>query len=420
MDTVVETDRRIGGSSRIDTYPAATAVAPASPVPAKPPRIRFYVVDSETGRGLEGAQVNAYYFGVGGQGEGHELVTDNTGYAPIPDRDDLSKNTGPNVFVKAKGYVPKAVGFRSAAAEYTLKLDPAMTVGGRVIDDQGQPVASAAVDIRTPGNKPGEIENVDFRGCTSNTGDDGAWRCTWLPRNSTNEVSFIVTKPGYMATTITLPDDNLDMNHLVFVIDRGTTITGRITDAQNAPVGNAQLKVIEGDTDQRQSTKADENGFFTLAGVAGESQDGLLRGTVIETNRAGEQVLRGSMARGPLHIELAVQAEGFAPQIVRVPLPESSNVTNITLMPGNIFRGRILDENGSPLANAIVRTDYDFQNQIENRFEWFAKTDANGKFEWDSAPAGAVCYWFEAEGFPAIRSRSFRADGTEHEITLKH
>jgi hypothetical protein len=59
------------------------------------------------------------------------------------------------------------------------------------------------------------------------------------------------------------------------------------------------------------------------------------------------------------------------------------------------------------------------QNQIGKRFEWTAQTDVNGRFEWDSAPAQQLCYWFEAAGYEVIRGLSLPADGSDHEIVLK-
>jgi uncharacterized GH25 family protein len=117
-------------------------------------------------------------------------------------------------------------------------------------------------------------------------------------------------------------------------------------------------------------------------------------------------------------VKLAVQAEGFASQTTKVALSGTTNVINFTLAKGNIFRGRIVDETGYPIPNAVVRTDFDFKNQIQTQFDWLTHTDGNGSFEWDSAPAEAICYWFEADGYTVIRGMPLLADGSDHEITL--
>ena len=48
----------------------------------------------------------------------------------------------------------------------------------------------------------------------------------------------------------------------------------------------------------------------------------------------------------------------------------------------------------------------------------YTQTDAEGRFEWDSAPAEEVLFWFEAEGFKWIRDLPLLPDGSEHEIKL--
>src|SRR5579862_3522873 len=49
---------------------------------------------------------------------------------------------------------------------------------------------------------------------------------------------------------------------------------------------------------------------------------------------------------------------------------------------------------------------------------WLARTDSQGRFEWDSAPGEPLLYWFEAEGFDWSRGLLLKADGIEHEIRL--
>jgi hypothetical protein len=143
----------------------------------------------------------------------------------------------------------------------------------------------------------------------------------------------------------------------------------------------------------------------------------------LETN-AGVPVMVKHLVRWPgetnqLQVNLAMQADGFAPQTATVELLDATNVANFTLSPGNIFRGRVMDEAGNPIAHAVVQTDFDFKNQIVKRFDWTTHTDGNGRFEWDSAPAAEICYWFAADGYTWIRGMPLPADGSDHEITLK-
>jgi len=122
---------------------------------------------------------------------------------------------------------------------------------------------------------------------------------------------------------------------------------------------------------------------------------------------------------GRSQVELAVQADGYAPLTRKMELTNITTVAIFILSPGNILRGQVVDEAGQPISNAIVRTDYDFLNQIPMQFDWKTNTDVNGRFEWDSAPTEKVCYRFAAEGYNDIHGMPLIADGNDHKITLK-
>ncbi|MDB6111556.1 MAG: hypothetical protein JWR69_3306, partial [Pedosphaera sp.] len=395
---------------------------PAEAAPSKPVKILFHVLDAESGVGLANVKIQAAYFGAGGIDEGHDVLTDHDGVAAIPQPDDPTKNRGPNVFVTAEGHVPKVVAFRepTVPTDYTMKLDPAKTAAGLVVDEQGLPVAGVEILIQGPGSKPGQSENVDFQTCPVTNRDDGSWSCSYIPKDYTNEIRFILKKQGYSVTFPMVPVAKVDLSKLVLVIERGFTVTGKIADSQSRPIVNARIQTSDGNPIKRQSTKTDEQGIFTLVGVPGHiGANGLYQDPPLETNASGGVIIRGMTPDGRLHVDLAVQAEGFAPQASTLDLADPTNVANFILLSGNIFRGRVVDEAGDPVPNAVARTDWDFKNQLERRFDWTSHTDGNGQFEWASAPAGEICYWFEADGYSAIRCERLAADGSDHEITLK-
>jgi hypothetical protein len=396
---------------------------PSAPLTTKAPKTYFHVLDADTGLGLPQAQLHFAFFGPGGEGESHDILTDSKGDAPIQEPDDSTKIGGPNVFVTAEAHVPKVVGFRYGEivpSDYTIKLDPAMMVGGLILDEQGMPVGGVKILVQGPGNIAGQIENVDFQTCPITNREDGSWSCSYIPRDYTNEIRFILEKPGYAATFPVVLVAQVDLRNLVLVISRGFAITGRVTDGQGQPVVDAGIKTLDQDRDKRLSTTTDDQGHFTLLGVAGETAPGVLSQIPpLATNEAGAVSIRGIVGQGVLHAELSVQAKGFASQTKQVELLDATNVANFSLSQGNIFRGQVVDEAGNPVPSAVVHTDYDFKNQVEPLFEWKAHTDVNGRFEWDSAPAGETCYWFYAEGYKRIRGLRLLADGSDHKITLQ-
>jgi len=385
----------------------------------RPVKVVFHVLDAETGGGLAQTKIHFAYFGVGGAGESHDLLTDDNGDAAIPEPEDPTKNPGPNVFVTAEGHVPKCVGFHgdSVPAEYTIKLDPAMSSGGRVIDERGVPVSGVRIMIQGPGNKPNQIENVDFQTCPVTNREDGTWTCNYIPRDYKDEIRFILKKPGYAVTHPVVPVSRVDLTNLVLVINDGFSVSGQITDLQNHPIVDARISTLEGDRSRRQSTQTDENGVFILAGVPGGGTDVSYVEPAIKTNESGAVIIRGLVAQGRLSVALAIQAKGYSPQTNTVELSNASIIANFKLSSGNIFRGRVVDETGRPISNAVAQTDWDSQGI--RAFEWETRTDASGRFEWDSAPQQPVLFWFEADGYQWQRDVSLQADGSDHEITLQ-
>ncbi len=392
--------------------------------PANATKILFHVLDSETGLGLPNTSIGYIYFGAGGQGENHRTSTDENGNAPLFEPDDSTRNSGLNVFVAAEGHVPKAISFTPElfTNEYTVKLDAALTAGGIVVNEQGFPVPDVQIFITTPGIIPGQAENIDFQTCPVTNHADGTWTCSYIPRDYTNVLHFILKNPDYATTYAQSPLRDVSMNNLVLVIDAGTTVTGKVTDLQGHPLGNARLKVLSSDRNKRKSVRTDEFGAFTLPGISPET-DSVSQEPLLQTNSVGNIVIRGMKGTGIGHANIAVQVDGFASQTKTLTLTDITNTVDFALSPGNIFRGHIVDEQGNPISNAVVQTDDCFDLQpldYQKKFDWTTHTDANGTFEWDSAPAEDTCYWFEADGYEIVRGQHLRADGSDHEIRFRH
>ena len=201
VDLKTDQTNNAAGNANRTRFDSREFTTPAASWP-KVVKMVFHVVDAETGEGLANTKIKIVWFGAGGNAVDHELLTDDTGTAAIPESDDQTKNRGPNVFVTAEGHVPKVVTFQDGAipANYIVKLDPAMTVGGLVVDEQGLPVAGVTIMVQTPGIDPGQAENVDFQTCPVINHDDGRWTCSYIPKDFTNEIGFILKKDGYTVT----------------------------------------------------------------------------------------------------------------------------------------------------------------------------------------------------------------------------
>ena len=414
-----------------DSPPPPSKMPVTRPVAAPPsaPAMRMYlrVVDAETGVGLAGTKIHVACFGPGGAGESHDLFTDFNGELAIPNPEDATKNQGMNLFAIAERYVPLAVRFPDPAqpTNYLLKLAPAQTVAGRILDVAGQPVAGVAVMVQGPGDQLGHPENMDFQLCSATSDDQGKWSFNYLPKNLARdfyrnkfdrEVRFVLTKQDYAVTQPVVPESQTDLTSLTFVINRGFAVTGRITDTNNRPLAGARVQELHNFGYRHQSAKTDDTGGFTLNGVA--NYDNYESGR-LDTNGDGVVIIRNLTGTGEAFVNLSVQMDGYESQTHHVLLAAPTNSVHFTLLPGHILRGRVVDEAGVPINHVVVQTDYDFTAQIPKRFEWNMKTEWDGLFEWDSAPAEPVCYWFEAAGYEPLRGYRLLADNTHHEIVLK-
>lgn len=350
--------------------------------------LRLQVLAGETGQALEGAEVRAAYFYAGGRGEGHNLLTDRNGEALIPEANEEG-NPGMNVFVSIAGYVPVAIGFgKNPPSEYVLKVDPAALVAGVVVDEEGQPVSGVRLQAsRNEDHKSGK-PNTDFQTTKVETDAAGRFQYPYVP-GTYEQVRFTLTRDGYAVTHAVAPMGKLESANAILVIKRGFVVTGRVTDAQGIPIFGASVREFHNYGHRKLATETDGNGEFLLPGISGEYEP---------------------------TTEITVEAKGMTPQLRKVELLQATNLASFSLTNATPFRGRVRDQFGQPLSGVACRTDSD--NQGRQPFRWFMHTDAEGRFEWDSAPAGPTLFWFELAGYGVIREQLLTADGSDHEITL--
>jgi RNA polymerase sigma factor (sigma-70 family) len=357
--------------------------------PSPTPRFIVRVTDVNTGQGLPNAQIRAAYFYAGGRGEGHTLVTDGRGEAGIP-KPNEGGEPGMNLFVSVNGYVPKAMGFgKTVAPEFIFKAEPAALASGVVVDEQGTPVAGVRLEASRSENYRDGQPNTDFQTVKVETDMNGRWQYHYIPF-AYDEAILDLTADGFRISRGVINMRTSESTNATLVIKRGHSVAGRVTDGHGNPVMNAHVKEFHNFGHRTLKTETDVNGQFLLSGIYG------FNGT---------------------NAEIVVESEHMEPQLKIVELRNLTNTVDFVLRPGNVFRGRVVNDLGEPVPGAAARTDSD--NQGRRPFEWFTHTDERGMFLWDAAPAAQVLVWFEADGYMPIRDLPITADGQEHEIKLK-
>jgi protocatechuate 3,4-dioxygenase beta subunit len=344
------------------------------------------LLEAETSKPLAGARLHLFYLLKDGRGKVVKAVTDAKGRLgvdiPQPPYRAL------NLFVTADGHVPKVTswGFqRSMPSMYTMKLERGVSIGGVVIDQAGQPVAGAQIEFNGPGNDSSLAENIQFGPDSRSVTDaNGQWSCDMIPKDF-EKVSLLVTHSQYAETSLTVRPSAPDANRLVITMPAGFSVAGIVQDSSGNPVAGATVRQVRMNQENERTQTSDRSGAFLFRNMAARE------------------------------LMLAVQARGLAPAVQTLQVTGDVSMVRFELGPGQLLSGRVIDEAGNPLANAFVETT----RRGLDKITWSTNTDANGRFEWDSAPPEPLLYSILAEGYNRAYAQPLVADGSEHEIKLK-
>ena len=161
-----------------------------------------------------------------------------------------------------------------------------------------------------------------------------------------------------------------------FQLELGGTITGRVTDHNDAPIPNLQIEAIPGRCDYNNGlfgTQTDQNGDFTLAGVPAGDMYVQACATCTGQDYINEWYGGGSDCN---------QA-----QPVSVPLGASTGSIDFQLLPGATVTGRILDAAGNPIENVHV---YAIDNTCDGAWLSGTNSDVDGYYTLGGLPPGDV------------------------------
>jgi protocatechuate 3,4-dioxygenase beta subunit len=366
----------------------ARAAGAADETPA-PRTLALKVVDRATGEPIKGAAVKAQV-----DRKSTDAATDAEG------RLGVQLAAAPNfvmISVKADGYVPLQVTWRREGSaikvpdEYTLKLERGTTIGGPIRDEQGKPVAGATVYLLVPGqNRQGE-PRVNFWDYPVKTDDQGRWRCGLMPADL-DDLWIRLAHPDYVSDNSygetprpTIPD--LRKGTGVMVMKRGLAVEGRVIDADTGrPIQGAN--VAQG-----------RDRFGSHYPEATTDADGRF---AFKNARPGETVL-------------TVRAKGRAPDLKTVTPGPGAAPVEFRLGPGRTVRGRLVDQQGRPVAGAFVAAD---TWRGCRSLMWRVDTDAEGRFRWDEAPPDEVLIDMGKQGFQSVRHKPITPSDDEYTFTM--
>lgn len=266
-----------------------------------------------------------------------------------------------------------------------VQLGPEFILAGHVVNEHGEPVRSAVVEIR--GDRPAP--------------DGTSYGKTWegvvgLDRTLLDEAGrfqFEFLYDGMFEITVTLlagHDDKSGMRQMISArsgredllirLDpdtmRGVELRGRVSDAlTGAPVPSFDIRVTRFPQEAEGMREVDDS----LQVRDGE----------------GDYELVG-LTPGPL--ELSFTADGFAPHLEPArEYPIGKHVLDVELLPGRTLDLRVLDTSGQPVPNARISVEDNRGEALRVRYGpsgWWKssgpKTDDEGRARVSGLPADRV------------------------------
>ncbi len=318
-----------------------------------------------------------------------------------------------NIDVWKNGYVQQRyffadndAGLPRIPSQITITLWPGEeTLGGRVVDVAGQPVEG--VKVRVWGylgamKDPHELAYM----VDATTNQQGEWRC-----RDFRQMKFAylyLAHPDYLADTELTPrrhgqpssaspppPDTMPMAALrdfsdVQVLRRGVEgVTGTVVDERGKAIAAAEVAWFPGDQ--------------------------LVIGrTELWTTTDGAGVFQFRQVR-PGRIFVLARAPGHAPELKLADAGPGMGPIAVTLGPPHTLLGRVVDSQGRPIADASMRVDAWRNTQ---GLDVSLKTDRDGRFRWDDAPADLVTITVTCSGFLESRWQQVVAGGDEIVVQL--
>lgn len=391
----------------VPAVPSSTVLAAAA-VPANVRQLLLRVLDGQSGAPVTNGHLTLV---TAMPRVTNFFVTDARGSSLISYSPEPVKSWSLRIEIFRDGYVPKFVSWSESQQdhideipdEYTVKVDPAVTIGGVVVDEQDAPVAGAKVVFSVSGPTASRArERLTMMGDYHHEMCDarGRWSCNHVPSRF-GMISYHLVHPEFQETEYAsdspdspsyvsvnrLAEADLLAGRAILRAKRGLVIAGVVADEVGQPVTGAKVT-------QNYDFRSPERTTLT----------------------AGDGSFRFGNGR-PRELALTIQAAGLAPVVTSFVANASMNSLRFVLPRGELLFGRVLDDAGRPLHGATVEAASPSADS-RTLFEWRTKTDADGNFSWDAAPA-TQSYAVYASGYETKERTVLAADGTEVTIHLK-
>lgn len=259
-------------------------------------------------------------------------------------------------------WTAQRAGVKPGTLDVLLALAPPSDVAGRVIDDLGAPVTQCQVSIEEsssnpwiPGDGPDDIhvENVE-----------GTFTAESLAPGSYTAKAHFEDGPRSAPVSFNVPRAAAD-GPLVITLARPATVSGRVLMPDGSPAANARVQQQLGLLDlQRGSTPGNEPNCTTDA-------EGNFSTTALPIGALSLKATKSDCAPSE-SVALKLEAAGSVSGVV------------LQLRKGGTITGEAFGKDGKPKSDATILA----QMPLLEHGQLWAKTDANGKFEYTHVAPG--------------------------------
>lgn len=298
-------------------------------------------------------------------------------------------------FWNDRGQMPEPI-----PATLSFRMERGTTVGGRVVDMAGEPIAGAKVYFSASGRPatPRDPTRQSVYEVLSTTGKDGRWRCDVAPAKMTR-ASLRVTHSQFVSerSSRRVPEKQwgkLRKREHVSLLERGHLVEGVVRGPDGKPIAGAKLAL--------------GNSPFGAVGrhpkpVTGA--DGVYR---FENVKAGDTAV-------------TVVAKGFAPELKQIEVSEELDSVDFQLKKGKTLRIRVVDQRGKPIRGARVVPDtWRGHRSLLGLYKGVLphKTDEQGRVVWNSAPEDKILVDVYQKNYMSARNRPLVPRKAEYVVEL--
>ena len=220
------------------------------------------------------------------------------------------------------------------------EMKPALPLNGRVVDDRGRALANVEIELsRRKSRRTGPSLRQFLR-----TRTDGGFVSDRLPapERLLDYIEVAIRHPGFLPLESGISDYRTERDEYLIELQRGVIVTGNVLDRQTGlAVSGAEVAL----------------GRFSVQGTVMSLNE--LSALRLGRKYAGRTDGEGRFAirSPPGRHDLAVRTPEHAFRLqrgVEVAAVETFDLGAIFLEPGLVFRGRVVDEAGRPIADAHV------------------------------------------------------------------